>query len=232
MRGCVAQTESMASQSVSSISTLLLVPTELELELLEPHLADAELSAAVEVCGFGPVAAAARTAHLIETKRPSHVVLAGIAGTFCADTLPLGTACCFRQVAIDGIGVGESSRFVSARDLGFSPADLSEDTLILEPLGNNRPEGLLLTCCAASDSAEMALARRKRHPNALAEDMEGFGVALACRFATVPATIVRGISNLVGNRDKSTWEVGNAIRAAADLLNGTLASDTETGNQL
>ncbi len=44
-------------------------------------------------------------------------------------------------------------------------------------------------------------------PDAMAEDMEGFGVALACRFAEVPLSIVRGFSNWVGDRNHSNWKV-------------------------
>lgn len=221
------QTVDMAPRNVAPASTLLLVPTELELELLEPHMADTEIPAVIERCGFGPVAAAARAAQLIERNRPRRVVLAGIAGTFCADTLPIGTAWVFRRVAIDGIGIGESTRFVSAHQLGFSQTGFSEDELPLVTLGVRQPQDLLLTCCAASDSAGMALARKARHPAAMAEDMEGFGVALACLNAAVPLTIVRGISNVTGNRDKSTWDVENTILAAAALLKVALTRESK-----
>jgi futalosine hydrolase len=49
----------------------------------------------------------------------------------------------------------------------------------------------------------------------MAEDMEGFGVALACRLHGVPVDIVRGISNTVGDRDKARWRVETALEAAA-----------------
>jgi futalosine hydrolase len=51
----------------------------------------------------------------------------------------------------------------------------------------------------------------------VAEDMEGFAVALACRLVGVPLDIVRGISNDAGDRDKVRWQVPQALRAAADL---------------
>jgi len=221
----------MVSISISSESTLLLVPTELELKLLAPQLGELSPRTTVEVCGFGPVSAAARAARTIETKRPSRVVLAGIAGTFCPDTLPVGAACCFRRVAIDGVGLGESDRFASAHDLGFSQVGQLEDVLPLESIESICQQDLLLTCCAASDSAGMASERRVRHPTAKAEDMEGFGVALACHLAEVPLVILRGISNVVGNRDKSTWEVEQALRATSELLREVLDEDSEIGTQ-
>jgi futalosine hydrolase len=47
--------------------------------------------------------------------------------------------------------------------------------------------------------------------------MEGFGVALACRLAGVPLTIIRGISNTAGDRDHARWRVPEALAAAAGL---------------
>ena len=77
--------------------------------------------------------------------------------------------------------------------------------------------GMLLTCCAASANAQEAAARRDRFPEAVAEDMEGFGVAMACALAGVPLQIVRGISNEVGDRDHRNWQINTALTAAATL---------------
>ena len=77
--------------------------------------------------------------------------------------------------------------------------------------------GTLLTCCSASDSAEEAEARLQRFPDAAAEDMEGFSVAMACNLARVPLQIVRGISNEVGNRNMDQWRIDEALASAAEL---------------
>jgi futalosine hydrolase len=42
-------------------------------------------------------------------------------------------------------------------------------------------------------------------------------VALACRLAGVPLTIIRGISNTAGDRDHARWRVPEALAAAAGL---------------
>ena len=89
------------------------------------------------------------------------------------------------------------------------------DRLALARAGHDpaRP-ALLLTTCAASDSAAHAASRRARFPDALAEDMEGFAVALACRLAGVPLSIVRGMSNVAGERDPERWRIPAALAAA------------------
>ena len=51
-----------------------------------------------------------------------------------------------------------------------------------------------------------------------AEDMEGFAVATACRLANVPLSIIRGISNVAGDRDHRRWEIDLAIDRLAQRL--------------
>jgi futalosine hydrolase len=211
--------------------TLLLFPTELERRRfedqggLEPGLALSALG------GFGAVAAAARTAELLARLRPRRVLLLGIAGTYDAGRLAVGKAAAFTRVAIDGIGAGEGARFRGPVALGFpqwpgstgSPA--ITDTLELSaPSGS--AEALLVTSCAASDGVAQAHERRARFPGALAEDMEGFAVALASALAGVPCAVVRGISNVVGDRDPAHWRIPGAL-AAARRLAGEVLEDPE-----
>lgn len=74
--------------------------------MLAPHLAALPPNhAAVELCGFGIVAAAARTAQLLAALRPERVILVGIAGGL-DDRLAIGEATLFDSVACHGIGVG------------------------------------------------------------------------------------------------------------------------------
>ena len=69
---------------------LILVPTEMERRGLDLILAPAAgPDCRVALCGFGPVAAAARTAHLLMEHAPERVLLVGIAGRL-NDRLTLG----------------------------------------------------------------------------------------------------------------------------------------------
>lgn len=208
--------------------TLVLVPTEME----RRHLARQpgfSTQGPCELCGFGPVAAAAHTSTLIARHKPGRVVLTGIAGTFDPTGLEVGTAAIFPRVAIHGIGVGAASAFVSAASLGFPhwpkagwTHPENPDELVLD-VPVPPAAGRLLTCCTASASPEQARQRLGQYPGAVAEDMEGFAVALACRLAGVPLAIARGISNEVGDRDLERWQIPGALDAAwlvvSDLLN-------------
>ena len=211
--------------------TLVIVPTEPERRVLTPALA-AGLGSSVpmELCGFGPVAAAARTAALIAAHTPARVLLVGIAGRLDA-RLDIGAAYRFDRVACYGVGAGSGDGFVPAEALGWrqwpgdppDPAAAVGDMIELPAhVGGVPAHGLLLTACTASATAEDVLRRMTLFPAAVAEDMEGFAVALACRLAGVPLTIIRGISNTAGDRDHARWRVPEALAAAAALSLQTL----------
>ena len=82
----------------------------------------------------------------------------------------------------------------------------------------------MLTCCAASASEHDVRLKLKKHPGAVAEDMEGFSVAAACRLAGVPLRVVRGISNRAGDRNKNNWRVGVAMASVEKTIGWALDS--------
>ena len=212
--------------------TLILIPTGPERQVLGPRLEPVLKSDdRVELCGFGLVAAAARSSQLIASVRPDRVMLTGIAGTF-SDDLPVGSATTFDEVACYGIGAGSGSSHQTAGDIGWnhfgdqqSEAGNS-DLTISDTIRVSRTSSMddmvrscqLLSVAAASGSSNEAVIRLRRFPKAMAEDMEGFAVAMASRLAKVPLTIVRGISNHVGDRNIENWQVKAALRAAAKLV--------------
>jgi futalosine hydrolase len=228
--GCAeSQRHCEASEDLMGSSThLLLVPTAGERRVVEQAIGSAAgKRLRIEQCGFGPIAAAARTAHLLATLDPASVTLVGIAGTL-ADELSVGHAYRFDEVVSYGVGVGAGSDFRQASSLGWPqwPGDSSVgQRAISDRIGRTgMPAGhVLLTACAASAGPADVQLRRKQVPDAVAEDMEGFGVAFACELARVPWTIIRGISNRAGNRDHSRWCVEPALEAAAALALETLA---------
>lgn len=209
---------------------LILIPTEMERRGLEPMLATATARGGhVELCGFGPVAAAARAAQLIGEHKPERVLLVGIAGRL-DDQLVIGDAYRFKRVACYGIGAGSGGDFVPATALGWQQwpgdaGDASDQTggqigdvisCAASGAGGGRAD-LLLTVCAAAACAKDVRLRLQAFPGAVAEDMEGFAVALACRLQGVPFDIVRGISNAAGDRDKSHWQIAAALEATGRL---------------
>jgi len=192
---------------------LVLVPTELErqrLAALGGWQAPGRVVPLTELVGFGALAAAARTMALALAHRPRHLVLVGIAGSYGARRAGAET---FGAVRVDGIGAGAGQRHLLPSDVGF-PQWQDERGAVHEELPLHGGGGVLLTVMAAARDAGDVAGRLARHPGALGEDMEAFGVALAAHLARVPLTVVRGWSNLAGDRDVRGWDVDGALAAA------------------
>jgi len=186
---------------------LILVPTELESGLLFPEGAPAPLA----VCGFGLAAAGAGAAHAIAEQREAAgggVVLVGAAGTYDPSRHPVGSAIVAGSVRCDGIGAGSGEGHRSAADLGFAAAD----SIALGP----GPE--VLSVATAAGSPAEAAGRRDRYPAAAGEEMEGYAVAVATGLFGIDLTIVRGFSNVAGDRDRAGWRMQEALAAAAGIV--------------
>lgn len=211
---------------------LIVIPTAIERDQLlaaSPDLINRP-DWLIEVCGFGVIAAAATTSRSIAIHRPDRVILAGIAGSL-DDRFTVGSAHWFSRVVCDGIGVIDNgisqNRFVPASQLGWNQIDDDiSGAPIGEQIGLHDPSGqdaILLTVCAASANRQTAINRRNRidgfsSARAVAEDMEGFAVAMACQIAGTPLSIVRGISNRAGDRDHSKWNWEDSFRNVAGLV--------------
>ncbi len=205
---------------------LVLVPTEFELSKLQPLLADRveRAGAIMMTCGFGPISSGIQTMQLLMQHRPESVVLIGIAGAL-SNHLDIGTATDFSQCACYGVGAGSGPDFRTSEELGWpqwvdpKSQRCVGDILSLSDESDSDGAGrMVLTACAASDSTDDVKNRLRRFPEAAAEDMEAFSVAMACRMVDVPLTVIRGISNVAGDRNKANWKVTAALNAAAELF--------------
>lgn len=205
---------------------LLLIPTEFERKFLTS--VSGLKKTTVEICGFGPIVAAAKTAQLINRHSPDRVMLLGIAGSYSSESktdLMPGSASVYSSVGCFGIGVGSDERFETAVEMGWqqwsdADSDPIGDWIQLDPGASPMhrfPNRQLLTVCAASGNNEDVVRRLKKFPDAVAEDMEGFAVATACHFFQKPLTIVRGISNVAGDREKTNWKIAEALVSAESL---------------
>ena len=170
------QVLAMPSQPSGAGGTLLCVPTEFERSILErvaPDLFAGEAASAVEVIGFGPVAAAARTSALIAQRGPERLILLGIAGGLEGGP-PVGEAAEFGAVALDGVGAGPGAgaepgaALLLPSALGF-PQWQDAEGEVHEQLALPAEGPKLLSVCAASGSRAEAALREQREVEAAAE---------------------------------------------------------------
>ncbi|MEN3609215.1 futalosine hydrolase [Plantactinospora sp. ZYX-F-223] len=174
----------------------------------------------VEPVGVGPAAAAAGTARLIALAeaagRPYRGVLsAGIGGGFPGRAPVGGIVVATRSVAAD-LGAESPDGFLTLDELGFGTTTVPADPALLDVLRSGLPQavtGAVLTLNTVTGTTATTAALLARHPDAVAEAMEGYGVATAAVSAGLPFAELRTISNPIGPRDRSAWRIGDAFAA-------------------
>lgn len=117
-------------------------------------------------------------------------------------------------VAAD-LGAEAPEGFLPVTELGFGTVShRPPKSLVREAAAATAARvGTVLTVSTVTGSAARAAELRARHPRALAEAMEGFGVAEAAAAHGVPVLEIRAVSNPVGPRDRSAWRIGDALAA-------------------
>ncbi|MBJ6616066.1 futalosine hydrolase [Streptomyces sp. I4(2020)] len=190
---------------------------------------------ALLAAGVGPALAAASTAvaltaAALEGRPCGLVVCAGIGGGF-APHAPLGSLVVADAITAADLGAETAEGFLPVTELGFGtvthhpPASLAEAAAA----ASGARTGTVLTVSTVTGTAARADALRARHPRALAEGMEGFGVAEAAAAQGVPVLEVRAVSNPVGPRDRAAWRIGDALNALTEGF-GKLAPVLESWN--
>jgi futalosine hydrolase len=182
----------------------------------------------VRPVGAGPAAAAAGAARLIalaeaEGRPYAAVISAGIAGGFPGRAEVGATVIGVRSIAAD-LGAESPGGFLSIDDLGFGTATEPADPALCKALAAALPHavpGDILTLTTVTGTAATAARLAEAHPAAVAEAMEGHGVATAAHGAGLPFAELRTISNPIGPRDRDAWRFAAALealtRAAAAL---------------
>ncbi|MFE9202746.1 futalosine hydrolase [Micromonospora sp. NPDC007230] len=207
---------------MSGLLVVTAVPAEAE--AIRAGLADPTVT--VTPIGVGPAVAGAATARLLALAeaagRPYRaVVSAGIAGGF-VDRVEIGGAVlATRSVAAD-LGAESPEGFLPIEELGMSAellgvgSGVPADPELLGALRTALPQatvGVVLTVSTVTGTAASTATLAARHPDAVAEAMEGYGVAVAAAQAGLPFAELRTVSNPIGPRDRGSWRMREAFAA-------------------
>lgn len=211
---------------------LVLAATPLESSRLQ--------SANLVVTGVGAVNTAHGLAqYLAKNPRPSLVIQTGIAGAYVPANIPVGSVLLADTEIYGDIGVMLDDGWRPMEEIGIP---LVEANGSREARFNYFPLDAVLVK-RASEAAGPLVARTGKfltlsqvtgvralgdslHERfgALCETMEGAAAAHVCALHDVPFLEVRGISNLVENRDRSKWKISEAADAAQSVVLKLLSS--------
>jgi futalosine hydrolase len=205
------------------VALLVCIATELEGGFLREQLKG--FPDVVLLCtGVGPVNAAHAVTMAIVGQRPEAIVTCGVGGAYPGSGLGIGDVVCAEQECYGDLGAATPAGFLDMKALGFP---LVAGTV---PLYNDLPMQLwpvarrvkfvtLSTCTGTAAAARVIEART----GGAVENMEGAAVAHVAHLHGIPVGELRGISNMVTDRDTSAWRLNAAALAAQEALVSWLA---------
>jgi futalosine hydrolase len=174
----------------------------------------------VVAVGVGPVEAALGTARALAARHYDAVINAGIAGGF-RDRCTVGDAVVVSREDYVDLGLENGSTFPLPDEVQLVRTVESSHGLLQPFLEGLIPvivgRGVTSATVTSTTSRALVLAHRFR---ADVESMEGFSVLRAAEAAGIPAIEIRGVSNIVGERESNEWD----FRAGAEAAVATTAA--------
>jgi futalosine hydrolase len=200
------------------VSLLVCTATVLESHVLRERLQDRP-DVSLIVTGVGAVNAAHAVTLAISRSRPEAIVVCGVGGAYPGSGLAVGDVVAAEAECYGDLGADGPLGFLDMKALGFPviPGDAplyNELPFEVFPL-ERRVRFVTVNTCTGTGAAARTLAART---GGAVENMEGAAVAHVARLHGVPAGELRGISNLVTDRDTSQWRIRDAALAAQEAL--------------
>ena len=169
----------------------------------------------VLVTGVGAVATTYFLTSNIRNHRPDIIIQAGIAGSFRQNKL--GEVVSVEQDSFADMGVWENDQFINIFDLKL--ADENKSPFINRSLVN--PNQKLLKLLGLEQVKAITVneittdTKRidwyKQNSSPAVESMEGAALHYVCLQENIPFLQVRAVSNYVGERNKTKWNLQDAI---------------------
>ena len=177
--------------------------------------------------GIGSVNAAHALTCQLERQIPNLVILFGIGGAYVPTGLPIRAVVLATEEIYGDVGVLTPEGWKPADEIGIPLVNGDPPVFNRFPLDSRLVSTAAEICrarcgpfvtvsqCSGVQAVGDALHARF---NALCENMEGAAAAHICTLYDVPFLEVRGISNLVEDRELARWDISGAADAAQSAL--------------
>jgi futalosine hydrolase len=200
------------------VDLLLCAATEFECALLLERLR-ADPRVQVMHTGIGAVNAACAVSTFLAREAPEAVVVCGIGGAYPGSGLQVGDVACASMECYGDLGAASPKGFLDMKALGFPvvefPKPLYNDLPMQVFPTKRRVKFVTVNTCTGTTAAARAIEART---GGAVENMEGAAVAHVAHLYRVPVGEVRGISNMVTDRDPLVWKIKDAAVAAQEAL--------------
>ena len=162
----------------------------------------------VLVTGVGPVNAAYSLTRRLAAGGVDRVICCGVGGAYPGSGLAVGDVACAETEQYGDFGAETPDGLLDIADLAARMGlDLFPAELRVR----------FVTCSTCTGTDERA-ARIVERTGGAVESMEGAAIVQVARRFGLPVGEVRGISNPVGDRDRASWRLADAIAAAEEAL--------------
>ncbi len=177
------------------------------------------------VSGVGIMHTTHALSDLLFGEKPDIVIQAGVGGSFHPLRHPIGSAVAIGSEIQGDLGVMEPEEgWKGLPEMGLMDPDLAPYMAgrLINPHKNLLARsGLPIVNGVTVNrvSTEAVMIHRMAHElNADVESMEGAAFHYVCLQAGLPFLQLRGLSNMVGDRDKSRWHMTDALNSVRDAL--------------
>lgn len=203
---------------MSESALLICTATEFEARILREKLGEDSGVRLVQM-GVGPVNAAHALTIAITQSRPHAIVVCGVGGSYPSSGLEVGDIVCAEVEIYGDLGAESPDGFLDMKALGFpvvsEPIQLFNELPMQVFPADRRVKFVTVSTCTGTRA--MAGQLQSRTGGAV-ENMEGAAVAHVAHLHRIPVGELRAISNIVTDRDKSTWKLKEAAEAAQQAL--------------
>jgi len=211
---------------ICNMYILLAAATAPEIQKAIDYLAKSPLAAKLDIepliTGVGSLAASYALMRHIVRRKPDLIIQAGIAGCF-TDRVP-GEVVVVEGEVLGDLGVWEEQAFKSLFDLGLSGNNAFpfSNGLLMNPyeklMGLPSLEKVRGITVNEISTDKHRIGWYQQNLSPVVESMEGGSLHYICLQEGVPFIQIRAVSNRIGERDKTKWDIAAALRHLNDRV--------------
>jgi futalosine hydrolase len=207
-----------------AVDLLLCVATGIEGAVLRERLG-ASPEIAIVRTGVGAVNAAHAVTLFLSQHGARSIVACGIGGAYPNAGLQVGDVVCADSECYGDVGATSPAGFLDMEALGFALVETPQRLYNLLPMQvfplARRARFVTMASCTGTDAAARSIEART---GGAVESMEGAAIAHVAHLHGVPVGEVRGISNIVTDRNTAAWRIAEAAEAAQEAVLTWIAS--------
>jgi len=201
---------------------LIVSATQMEIEIAKEKFKDNHQISFL-IAGVGMLSTAVNLTKYLSRYQPDLVIQVGIAGCFDQNA-KLGSVVLVKEEILGDLGVEENGvwkdLFISKLSDPYKPP-FTKGRLVNQHLSTfshlDLPTVSAITVNQITTRPQRILQQQLLY-NPIIESMEGAALHYVCNDFNIPYLQIRGISNYIGERDKSEWNIKEAVENSNKVL--------------